>query len=164
GADPAGRTGVVADVDRLVRTHVAAVVGLPDPAGLDPRKPFTDIGFDSLTSVELRNRLAAETGLRLPAALVFDHPTPAAVAAFLRSRLTATDPVAELGRFEEIVLGTEWDDATRDDLAARLRTLLVAVGGAGADLPAPAAAPDSVLEAATLSEVLTLIDQEIGGE
>ncbi|WAL99210.1 type I polyketide synthase [Streptomyces sp. Je 1-369] len=71
-----------------VRTHAAAVLGRTDPEALRGDATFKQLGLDSLTAVELRNRLVADTGLRLPTALVFRHPTPAAVAVHLRERLT----------------------------------------------------------------------------
>ncbi|MFC5215754.1 type I polyketide synthase [Streptomyces coerulescens] len=71
----------------LVRTQAAAVLAHPDPAAIHPDKPFQDLGFDSLTSMELRTRLARVTGLPLPAGLLFDHPRPRVLAEHLLDTL-----------------------------------------------------------------------------
>ncbi|MEU7359574.1 SDR family NAD(P)-dependent oxidoreductase [Streptomyces olivaceoviridis] len=76
-----------AALTELVRTHVAAVLGHGGDMTLDPRRSFRELGFDSLTAVELRNRLGTAVGLRLPATLVFDYPDAGALVGFLRSEL-----------------------------------------------------------------------------
>ncbi|MEV6908285.1 SDR family NAD(P)-dependent oxidoreductase [Amycolatopsis sp. NPDC051071] len=106
-AAPAERTGLVFE---LVRAQVAVVVGGTADA-VEPGRAFKELGFDSLTAIDLRNRLTAATGLKLPATLVFDYPSPLALTGFLitelvgepaevlvRAGVTATDePIAIVG-------------------------------------------------------------------
>ncbi|MEU1056971.1 SDR family NAD(P)-dependent oxidoreductase, partial [Streptomyces sp. NPDC005876] len=81
----------------LVLTSAAAVLGHDDTSVIDPERPFRDLGFDSLNAVRLRNRLHDLTGADLPTTLVFDHPTPAALASFLRARLLGDDTAGQDG-------------------------------------------------------------------
>ena len=95
GPSPARRLETVPEGEReglaleLVQMQAAAVLGLASPDAVERDLLFKELGIDSLGSVELRNRLARVTGLRLPSTLVFDHPTPAAMAQFLCAGLVA---------------------------------------------------------------------------
>jgi mycoketide-CoA synthase len=71
----------------LVRSHIATVLGNSSPEAIDPDKAFQELGFDSLTAVEMRNRLKAATGLALSPTLIFDYPNSAALAGYFRQEL-----------------------------------------------------------------------------
>ena len=93
GAELAGRLDGLGDQEKeeilleVVRAEAAAVLGHDDSDAIEDEAGFFDVGFTSLTAVELRNKLSGVTGLRLPAMLLFDHPSPALLAEHLRNLL-----------------------------------------------------------------------------
>ncbi|MGE2818271.1 KR domain-containing protein, partial [Mycobacterium heidelbergense] len=158
----------------LVSTNAATVLGRPS-ADIDAQLPFQDLGFDSLTAVELRNRLKTATGLTLSPALIFDHPTPAALAEHVDEQLsfatiTAGTPEGapdRLARFNDIarelqtlVDQPDWSPHEKAQLSARIQTILT-----GLTAPAPSQThidDGDDIATATDSELFAILDEDVG--
>jgi polyketide synthase 12/candicidin polyketide synthase FscB len=149
-------------VVEFVGAEVAAVLGHGSPAGIGLEQPFQELGFDSLTAVNLRNRLKSATGVELPVTLVFDHPTPAALADHLLDRLTGADGasvLAEVDRLEAVFEAMD-DERLRGSVAERLRALLARWNG----VPAGREESDAVadLDGVSTDELFAFIDNQLG--
>ncbi|WP_372447009.1 SDR family NAD(P)-dependent oxidoreductase [Streptomyces flavofungini] len=163
-----------AAVLELVRGQVALVLGHLTAGNVDPQRPFQELGFDSLTAVELRNRLGAETGLTLPTTLVFDRPTPVALSEHIEAALVSKlgSPVdsvlARLDALATHLAAAPLDDGERERVADRLRALAQRCGERGPARGGTAGAQDDgttvadELDLATDDEVIDFIGKELG--
>ena len=146
-----------------VRRHIAAVLGHDTSEVIDPDRPFQEYGFDSLTAVEFRNRLAATTGQRLPATLVFDYPTATALAGYLRDKLVPDDAqpavLTELEKLESTLLTMPSEDAVRAQVTTRLRVLMAKWSEAE---QATGSTVEDRIRSATTEEMFEFIDKELG--
>ncbi|MGZ4583085.1 MAG: SDR family NAD(P)-dependent oxidoreductase, partial [Mycobacterium sp.] len=153
----------------LVCGSAATVLG-HSAADVGAERSFEELGFDSLTAVELRNRLKTATGLALSPTVIFDHPTPAGLAEHLDSQLalTAADhPPDRMSRFNDVVRELKtlidqpgWDVDDKARVTARIQTLLATMMA-----PPPEPPPldyDDDISTATESQLFALLDEEVG--
>ncbi|SEO77535.1 Ketoacyl-synthetase C-terminal extension [Amycolatopsis saalfeldensis] len=149
----------------LVNRHVAAVLGHGSPDDVESERGFIELGMTSLTAVELRNRLAADLGVRLPVTLIFDHPTPLALVRHVRAELGAdAGPVpllAELEKLETAVSAAEPDAAVRAQLVKRLSALQWRLEATDAPGTPETGAAEELTEVSD-DEMFAFIDQELG--
>jgi pimaricinolide synthase PimS1 len=154
--------GIVAE---LVRGHVAGVLGHASADAVDPQQTFKDLGFDSLAAVELKNRLNQATGLKLAATLIFDYPTPVAVAEYLRTKVGgsgAARPAVDeqLDGLEQALVSIARDGGERARVRARLRSLVAKLADEKQTDDGATVAEE--IHSATAESIFALVDKQLG--
>ncbi|MFF1465901.1 SDR family NAD(P)-dependent oxidoreductase, partial [Streptomyces sp. NPDC058330] len=169
GLSPTEQQEILQD---MIRAQTALVLGMSDPGSFDVNRAFRDVGFDSLTAVELRNRLNNATGQRLPATAVFDYPTPAALADFLRQEMfgtaaeevTALSAYSGLDKLEASLTEIMDDEAARARVTARLKDILSVLsdtGGSGEADHEGGSVADTI-HSASDDDMFDFIDKQLG--
>ncbi|HEX6528126.1 MAG TPA: SDR family NAD(P)-dependent oxidoreductase, partial [Streptosporangiaceae bacterium] len=150
-----------------VCTEIAAVLRHSTTDTISTGKTFMELGFDSLTAIELRNRLASATGLKLGGSVIFDHPTPVGLARYLRAELLQDhddDPTsifAELDTLERSISRQTMQRQTATQIAEKLEDLARKLRHNLDDAENVDSNDD--LDSASAEEMFQLIDQELGG-
>jgi acyl carrier protein len=152
------RSRIVLD---LIQAQIASTLGHAGGDRIGPERSFRELGFDSLMAVELRNRLSAAIGMRLPATLVFDYPVPEALARHLIARLVPDDAPAPRSVLDSIdaLESAIADGAIHAGVGAHLGSLLPMRQRAGGESTAAA----RQLESASDDELFAFIDEIAGG-
>jgi polyketide synthase 12 len=151
----------------LVRITAATVLGHSDPDAIEVDAGFLASGFDSLTVVEFRNRLNAATGLRLPATLLINHPTPAALTAHLRAQLlpapeaSAARLLAEITGLRAALPAATVSQEEHTAVATGIQELLRTWNGIRAAAPTTGSGGDD-FGSATDEELFAALDNELG--
>jgi polyketide synthase 7 len=156
----------------LVCSNAATVLGRQNGADINAASVFQDLGFDSLTAVELRNRLKAATGLALSPTLIFDYPTPTVLAEHLDTRLAVTTTGAAqpnpTNRFNDITRELEtllnqpdWKPEDKTQLTNRIQALLTTLS-THRDPNGPEDTEDEDIQTATESQLFAILDEELG--